>query len=59
MKFAFRIYDLDNDGFISNGELFKVSYFFKNVTVFIINQFKGAEDDGGEQPKGDPVAADS
>ena len=23
-KFAFRIYDLDNDGFISNGELFKV-----------------------------------
>ena len=24
LKFAFRIYDLDNDGFISNGELFKV-----------------------------------
>ena len=24
LKFAFRIYDLDNDGFISNGELFQV-----------------------------------
>ena len=24
LKFTFRIYDLDNDGFISNGELFKV-----------------------------------
>ena len=24
LKFAFRIYDLDNDGFICNGELFKV-----------------------------------
>merc|ERR1719352_908064 len=24
LKFAFRIYDLDNDGYICNGELFKV-----------------------------------
>jgi len=24
LKFAFRIYDIDNDGFISNGELFQV-----------------------------------
>ncbi|KAM7443660.1 calcineurin subunit B type 1 isoform X2 [Montipora capricornis] len=24
LKFAFRIYDMDNDGFISNGELFQV-----------------------------------
>jgi hypothetical protein len=24
LRFAFRIYDMDNDGFISNGELFKV-----------------------------------
>jgi len=24
LRFAFRIYDLDNDGFISNGELFQV-----------------------------------
>lgn len=24
MRFAFRIYDMDNDGFISNGELFQV-----------------------------------
>ena len=27
LKFAFRIYDLDNDGFICNGELFKVFKF--------------------------------
>lgn len=26
MRFAFRIYDMDNDGYISNGELFQVSY---------------------------------
>jgi serine/threonine-protein phosphatase 2B regulatory subunit len=25
LRFAFRIYDMDNDGFISNGELFQVS----------------------------------
>ena len=24
IKFAFKVYDLDEDGFISNGELFKV-----------------------------------
>lgn len=28
LKFAFRIYDMDNDGFISNGELFQVSKFW-------------------------------
>lgn len=26
LKFAFRIYDVDNDGYISNGELFQVSW---------------------------------
>ena len=26
LRFAFRIYDMDRDGFISNGELFQVSY---------------------------------
>lgn len=25
LRFAFRIYDMDNDGYISNGELFQVS----------------------------------
>lgn len=30
LKFAFRIYDMDNDGFISNGELFQVSSRFSN-----------------------------
>ena len=24
-RFAFRIYDIDNDGYISNGELFQVN----------------------------------
>ena len=24
LRFAFKIYDIDNDGFISNGELYKV-----------------------------------
>lgn len=27
LRFAFRIYDMDNDGYISNGELFQVSYY--------------------------------
>ena len=27
LRFAFRIYDMDNDGFISNGELFQVKNF--------------------------------
>ena len=25
LRFAFKIYDMDNDGFISNGELYQVS----------------------------------
>ena len=29
-RFAFRIYDIDNDGYISNGELFQV------ITDFLI-----------------------
>lgn len=26
LRFAFRIYDMDNDGYISNGELFQVNF---------------------------------
>ena len=34
LRFAFRIYDLDNDGFISNGELFQVkSTYSKTYSV--------------------------
>ena len=33
LKFAFRIYDMDNDGFISNGELFQVSIFFSLLSA--------------------------
>lgn len=36
LKFAFRIYDMDNDGFISNGELFQVSNFFYLFTFLWI-----------------------
>lgn len=32
LKFAFRIYDMDNDGFISNGELFQVSICLNNLS---------------------------
>lgn len=30
LRFAFRIYDMDNDGYISNGELFQVNYFISS-----------------------------
>ena len=33
LRFAFRIYDMDNDGAISNGELFQVLLF----QIFIFN----------------------
>lgn len=32
LRFAFRIYDMDNDGYISNGELFQVSLY-----IFILS----------------------
>ena len=39
LRFAFRIYDIDNDGFISNGELFQVipaSVYLR----FVLNSFR-------------------
>ena len=39
LGFAFRIYDIDNDGFISNGELFQV--ILANVYLcFVLNSFR-------------------
>jgi hypothetical protein len=35
LRFAFRIYDMDNDGYISNGELFQV--FWLHIHVFIVD----------------------
>ena len=32
LRFAFRIYDIDNDGYISNGELFRVRRTFQKLT---------------------------
>lgn len=31
LRFAFRIYDMDNDGYISNGELFQVRFFYHQI----------------------------
>ena len=39
LRFAFRIYDMDNDGYISNGELFQVCSFFLLFTTHILNLF--------------------
>lgn len=36
LRFAFRIYDMDNDGYISNGELFQVSFFSENFSILFI-----------------------
>lgn len=50
LKFAFRIYDMDNDGFISNGELFQVSIewnWWKNVN-WHRRSHAGIENDGGK-----------
>ena len=33
LRFAFSIYDIDGDGFISNGELFQVS--IQNLEMFL------------------------
>ena len=47
-RFAFRIYDIDNDGYISNGELFQVNISPANKEIcVIIVIYSGVEDDGG------------
>lgn len=33
LRFAFRIYDMDNDGFISNGELFQVKLYMNHAAA--------------------------
>ena len=56
-----RIYDIDNDGFVSNGELFQVQCAVNSVGL-ILRLFhpycSGSEDDGGEQPEGHTASAD-
>lgn len=48
-RFAFRIYDIDNDGYISNGELFQVNISPANKEIcVIIVIYSGVEDDGGQ-----------
>jgi len=34
LRFAFRIYDMDNDGYISNGELFQVTFHTQSPCVY-------------------------
>jgi len=36
LRFAFRIYDMDNDGYISNGELFQVYKYHLNEYYVIL-----------------------
>lgn len=36
LRFAFRIYDMDNDGFISNGELFQVCWKFFFLLFYLL-----------------------
>ena len=43
LRFAFRIYDIDNDGYISNGELFQVGllpFFYKWLKFLIFQVLK-------------------
>lgn len=44
LRFAFKIYDMNEDGFITNGELFTVGFdsYIGNLTVFRL----GFKDDG-------------
>jgi len=48
LRFAFRIYDMDNDGYISNGELFQARP--ANITLssfhWSVSPLKGFKDDG-------------
>ena len=37
LRFAFRIYDIDNDGFISNGELFQVGTMLVIIHLTLIH----------------------
>lgn len=41
LRFAFRIYDMDNDGYISNGELYQVRLrgISLNYTIDIYDEF--------------------
>lgn len=61
LRFAFRIYDMDNDGAISNGELFQVNmcltYF--GLTELTFTFLKGFKNDGGKQFKRHSTAANS
>ena len=47
LRFAFRIYDIDNDGYISNGELFQVCLFschcltYKNLISQVLKMMVG------------------
>lgn len=40
LRFAFRIYDMDNDGFISNGELFQVGLTRDFIIIIFINAIR-------------------
>ena len=53
LRFAFRIYDIDNDGYISNGELYQViiAIAWTFIQTFNTDFIPGPEDDGWLQPE--------
>lgn len=64
LRFAFRIYDMDNDGYISNGELFQVSENemraeLEWIFIYQYNVFPtGTQNDGRQQFERHATAAD-
>ena len=57
LRFAFRIYDIDNDGYISNGELYQVILAWTFIQTFITDFIQGPEDDGWLKPEEHAAAA--
>ena len=54
LRFAFRIYDFDNDGYISNSDLFQVNlplyqrfHFPNQLHIFLITLYSGLTSYGG------------
>ena len=57
LRFAFRIYDIDNDGFISNKELFQVSLLFPHIPGILPMFLTDFTYHGGQEPEGISAAA--
>ena len=63
LEFIFSIYDMDRDGYISNGELFQASAGERSCLIDVMMLMdspivSGAEDDGWQEPERIPAPAD-